>query len=190
MFTAETRVSDALAARPELRRILPAFHPSFARLEHPVLGKVLPRLVTVADVARITGVELATLLDVFNLPGPPARALSTPVTAQPVPAAPTSPLPPCAADPLPERPRTDGDDAEVLVQVHRGPDGARLDVRALEAPEPMRHVLLAVADPANLPLTVLHHREPLLLYPRLQERGLSWETRRVPAGVEVHIHAA
>ena len=47
MFTLTTRMSEALAERPELRTILPAFHPARGELSHPVLGEVLPRLVTV-----------------------------------------------------------------------------------------------------------------------------------------------
>ena len=71
MFTLDTRMSDALAARPELRTILAAFHPAFAKLSHPVLGKILPRLVNVADAARIAGVDAEAMLAVMELPGPP-----------------------------------------------------------------------------------------------------------------------
>lgn len=73
MFTLTTRMSEALAERPELRTILPAFHPAFGKLSHPVLGKVLPRLVTVSDAARIAGVEPDALLNVMNLPGSTAH---------------------------------------------------------------------------------------------------------------------
>lgn len=68
MITADTRVADALAARPELRDVLPAFHPAFARLRHPILGRVLPRLVTVREAARIVGVDPDALVAVMNLP--------------------------------------------------------------------------------------------------------------------------
>lgn len=79
MFTLDTRMSDALAARPELRTILAAFHPAFAKLSHPILGKVLPRLVTVADAAKIAGVDPQAMLAVMELPGPP-KELAHPTT--------------------------------------------------------------------------------------------------------------
>lgn len=89
MITAQTRVSDALSQRPELRDILPAFHPMFERLRHPVLGRVLPRLVTVADAARIAGVDLDALVAVMNLPAgaqPPVAETRPRTAAQPAPA--------------------------------------------------------------------------------------------------------
>ena len=70
-FTLDTKVSDALDARPELRELLPAFHPAFEKLNQPLIGKVLPRLVTIKDAARVAGVDAEALLEVFNLPGAP-----------------------------------------------------------------------------------------------------------------------
>ena len=72
-FTLHTRMSEALAERPALRELLPAFHPAFSRLNHPVMGRVLPRLVTVEDAARVAGVEPGALLAVMNLPGAEAH---------------------------------------------------------------------------------------------------------------------
>ena len=68
--------------------------------------------------------------------------------------------------------------------------GAILDVRGLEPPEPMRMSLAALADPRNLPLTLRHSREPVLLYTRLQERGLTWEVHTVGDEVRVVIRGA
>ncbi len=73
-FTLDTKVADALSRRPELRQILPAFHPAFGKLTHPVLGKVLPKLVNIQQAARVAGVDADSLLAVFNLPGAPAAA--------------------------------------------------------------------------------------------------------------------
>ncbi|MBF0271482.1 MAG: DUF2249 domain-containing protein [Magnetococcales bacterium] len=58
-----------------------------------------------------------------------------------------------------------------------------LDVRTLPAPEPMIRILEAVATlyPGET-LQVHHSRVPHLLYPRLQERGVSVETRELPDG--------
>lgn len=253
-FTRRTRISDALAQRPELRQLLPAFHPAFAKLNHPVLGKVLPKLVTVEDAARIAGVDADALLAVMNLPGPPTE-MPHPVerTVEPTPAwlqgAPVRELdarPALAAgqepfaaimggfralapgevltvlapfEPAPLRrlmgergwethAAWDGDvcrcsfwrppaphaepaeAAELEQRLVRGPDGARLDVRGLEPPEPLRLTLAAVSDPANLPLLVVHHREPALLFPRLQERGLVWEVAHRDDAVEIRIRAS
>ena len=52
-------------------------------------------------------------------------------------------------------------------------DGAHLDVRGLQPPEPMTRVLDLI-DQGGLDSLVLHHdREPVLLYPMLAERGWS-----------------
>ncbi|MFT4974432.1 MAG: hypothetical protein ACI8S6_000314 [Myxococcota bacterium] len=77
MFTLETRISTALKQRPELRQLLPAFHPAFDKLNHPVLGRVMPRLVNVRDAAWVVGVDAEALLAVMNLPGAPASPLPT-----------------------------------------------------------------------------------------------------------------
>ena len=68
------------------------------------------------------------------------------------------------------------DDAPMPV---RGPepwkadDGAHLDVRGLQPPEPMTRVLDLI-DQGGFDSLVLHHdREPVLLYPILAERGWS-----------------
>lgn len=238
MFTLETRMSDALAARPELRTLLPAFHPAFSKLSHPVLGRVLPRLVTVMDAARVAGVEPDALLRVMNLPGSSAHPTPPPLTERaPVPAPPwlaaASPelldVRPTLAqgqEPFPVfmarfrelRPgavltvlvdfepapllrlmadrgwRTHGTwDGETFrasferplelpqtpvevpqERIRAGERGLVLDVRGLEPPEPMRLVLATLERPDALPLTIQHHREPALLFPRLAERGLVW----------------
>ncbi len=47
-----------------------------------------------------------------------------------------------------------------------------LDVRDLEPPEPMIKVLEAVSNLDNSTALLLHHhREPMMLYPKLEERG-------------------
>ncbi|MCB9743911.1 MAG: DUF2249 domain-containing protein [Alphaproteobacteria bacterium] len=76
-FTERTKVAEALERRPELRTLLPAFHPAFNKLNHPVLGRVMPRLVTLGEAARVVGVDAAALVEVCNLPGAPRAALPT-----------------------------------------------------------------------------------------------------------------
>lgn len=249
MFTLQTRMSDALASRPELRTLLPAFHPAFGKLSHPVLGKVLPRLVTVSDAAKVAGVDPDALLAVMNLAGtgvhPPVPVERTPTPAPPWLAAATAQTldarPALAANEEPFgaimarfralRPgevltvlapfepapllrlmadrgwRTHGSWEEDLFRASferpldvgelpatlpaerwsLGEDGPRLDVRGLEPPEPMRLVLAAVARPDGLPLTVIHHREPVLLFPRLAELGLRWSVEHRADHVEIRV---
>ncbi|MFZ5479871.1 MAG: DUF2249 domain-containing protein [Myxococcota bacterium] len=245
-------MSDALAQRPVLRDILPAFHPAFAKLNHPVLGKVLPKLVTVEDAARIAGVDVEAMLAVMNLPGPPAHAAPPAErTSQPTPPwlvgapvrtldarplldaglepfaevmralrslapgevltvlAPFEPAPllrlmgdrgwethvawegyVCRASFwLPPDKTLDPEPVEFGERLERRPGGWRLDVRGLEPPRPLELVLAAIEEPGSLPLTVVHHREPALLFPRLEERGLTWEVRRTADHVEIRIDA-
>jgi uncharacterized protein (DUF2249 family) len=249
VITSSTRVSDALRQRPDLLQILPAFHPAFARLAHPILGKILPRLVTVADAARIAGVDPDVLVSVMNLP-PGAPLPEAKGTLHDVVPEPTW-LDGVTARILDVRPKLEAgedplsvilaairalDPGEVLTVIapfepvpligllgrqgwshhtawegdvcrtsfgHRGeaapeahieaevvPDGAgfSIDVRQLEPPEPMRQVIAAL-DAGKLPLRVVHHREPALLYPKLTERGLTWEVAVTGDHVEINIHA-
>jgi uncharacterized protein (DUF2249 family) len=76
-FTPETVVNEAAAADPAVLGRLAACHPSLERLKAPGLGRVLAGLITLADVARIAGVDLEELLAYANgerdlLPAPVA----------------------------------------------------------------------------------------------------------------------
>lgn len=53
-----------------------------------------------------------------------------------------------------------------------------LDVSGLEPPEPRDRIVAALERlvPGQF-LRVLHRREPLLLYPLLQEKGYTWHTQ-------------
>ena len=52
-----------------------------------------------------------------------------------------------------------------------------LDVRGLEAPEPLERILGALDSlQSDEQLDVIHWREPLLLYPILTERGWQYKT--------------
>lgn len=66
---------------------------------------------------------------------------------------------------------------------HAGP-ARTLDVRGLEAPQPMVQVLRALEDlgPGER-LEVRHDRRPLLLYPLLDERGLAHATDEPEPGL-------
>lgn len=260
-FTLHTRVSDALAEKPALRTLLPAFHPAFERLNHPVLGRVLPKLVTIESAARVAGVDAESLLAVFNLEGPPA-ADATGAAALPAAARRDDPEPPWARGAPVERL-----DVSPLIQQGQEPFGAVmtalrglkpgavlalsapfepaplidllgrrgwlawvrwegevcvtsfwrppeghggavdpgapdadtarlgqarlragvLDVRGLPPPEPLRLILWALDQ--GTPLTVLHHREPALLFPQLEARGLVWTMTKREDHIQLQIHA-
>jgi hypothetical protein len=254
-FTLKTRISDALRQRPELRELLPAFHPAFSKLNHPVLGRIMPRLVDVEGAARVAGVDPEALLAVMNLPGgaeaprpAPAARLSEPsppwlagatlreLDARPILEGGEDPfkaimealralgasevlvvLAPFEPAPLrallgrqgwehhvawdgdtcrasfwlpPERSPALAEGGEVSLEglLSEGSSGWTLDVRGLEPPRPLRATLAAL-DRGALPLTLLHRREPALLYPRLEARGLAWSVREVDGGFEIAIHA-
>lgn len=54
----------------------------------------------------------------------------------------------------------------------RAPDGAHIDVRGLQAPDPMVAIIeLLEQHDAGDRVIVHHFREPLYLYPELAERG-------------------
>lgn len=53
----------------------------------------------------------------------------------------------------------------------------QLDARGLEPPQPMQKILEAVATLAAGATLVAHtDRQPLLLYPLLEQRGFTYET--------------
>lgn len=58
-----------------------------------------------------------------------------------------------------------------------------LDARGLEPPRPMMKILEAVAVlPENATLAAHTDRQPLLLYPQLEQRGFTYETSPQPDG--------
>ena len=64
-----------------------------------------------------------------------------------------------------------------------------LDVRTLEPCEPLQQITAALTHlhPGEL-LRVTHRQEPHLLYPTLQQLGMSWQSRRLgPQCVEITI---
>ncbi|PIW98956.1 MAG: hypothetical protein COZ80_07930, partial [Ignavibacteria bacterium CG_4_8_14_3_um_filter_37_9] len=55
-----------------------------------------------------------------------------------------------------------------------------LDVRELVPPEPMIKILEALSQvDENTVLLVHHHREPMMLYPKLEERGYEAVTNKI-----------
>jgi uncharacterized protein (DUF2249 family) len=66
VIRADDRVSRVLAADPALLEVFVRVSPAFERLRNPALRRVMTRLVTVEQAARIGGVEPALLLAHLN----------------------------------------------------------------------------------------------------------------------------
>ncbi len=64
-----------------------------------------------------------------------------------------------------------------------------IDVRGLQAPEPLVRILEAIDTlPPGSVLRVLHHREPFPLYASLQEEGYQYRAEFVAGGhIEITI---
>jgi len=79
--------------------------------------------------------------------------------------------------------RTPRDD----VSITRQGGVTTIDVRGLEPPQPLVGVLsLLESTDVDPTVIVLHDRDPVLLYPELEERGWTWETLSAPEG-ELHL---
>ena len=72
-------------------------------------------------------------------------------------------------------------------QIWRSGDVVHIDVRGLEAPRPLVAILTLIDGASNQGHIVVHHdRDPLYLYPELEERG--WRYARLPSpGDEVRL---
>ena len=61
--------------------------------------------------------------------------------------------------------------------------GTVLDLRGLEPPQPLQRALEALAQlPVGGSLTIHTDRRPMLLYPKLEERGFRYESAEAPEG--------
>lgn len=68
-------------------------------------------------------------------------------------------------------------------------DGAvtTIDVRGLEPPQPLLNILILLDSPdVTDTVVVIHDRDPLLLYPELEERGWTWSRLPAPVG-QLHL---
>ena len=77
-ITPETKVGELLEAYPELEETLVAIAPAFSKLKNPVLRRTVARVATLAQAARVGGVEVRTLVGTLRqaagLPGEPTAA--------------------------------------------------------------------------------------------------------------------
>lgn len=66
-----------------------------------------------------------------------------------------------------------------------------MDNRGLEAPEPLLRILDGLDQlPPDDDLVAWLDREPCLLYPFLEERGLHWEIEELPEGYRLRVTRA
>jgi hypothetical protein len=75
VISADTTIGHLLDAHPELVDVLARYHPHFRQLRHRLLRRIMAPRVTVAQAARIAGVETDALLEVLRraageVPGP------------------------------------------------------------------------------------------------------------------------
>lgn len=153
------KVSEVLRRYPQLLEVLIEVSPHFGLLRNPVLRRIQPRLVTVAQAARIGGLEPEALVRKLNA----ALGLETP-------AEPAAPPPAAAAA------EAGGFDIE------HAPVAVELDVRPYHArgEEPFRAIMSAAAQvPVGQVLRLRNTFEPLPLYTVLGKRGFVHRTRQL-----------
>jgi hypothetical protein len=77
-ITPETKVGELLEAYPRLEETLVGLAPAFSKLKNPILRRTVARVATLAQAARVGGVEVRTLVGTLRqaagLPGEPAAA--------------------------------------------------------------------------------------------------------------------
>lgn len=77
-ITPETKVGELLETYPELEDTLVGLAPAFSKLKNPILRKTVARVATLAQAARVGGVEVrrlvGTLRQAAGLPGEPTAA--------------------------------------------------------------------------------------------------------------------
>jgi uncharacterized protein (DUF2249 family) len=154
IILASWTLHDVLRRYPQLLDVLVGLSPAFGKLRNPVLRRVQTRLVTVAQAARIAGLEPAAVVRTLNT----AAGRETP--------------PDAGTDTSALR----GDPAAVISTAapSDAPVAAELDARPLLArgEEPFRAIMAAVRDiPVGQALRLHVGFEPLPLYDLLAKRG-------------------
>jgi uncharacterized protein (DUF2249 family) len=158
---ASDRVSEVLSRDTSLVEVFVRAAPQLAKLRNPAMRRVMARLVTIEQVARMAGVSCDTLLNDLN-----ASLGIAP-----------------AASPIASAPPSDERTAGPTIGSAARPTGATevtLDVRddLRAGREPFSTIMAAIAKlPAG---DVLHLRtifEPLPLYTVLEKRGFAHETQ-------------
>lgn len=170
---ASWKVSEVLRRYPQLLDVLINLSPAFGRLRNPILRRVQTRLVTVAQAARVAGMEPGTLVAALNASAGVAPAQAAPGgTAGP-----------------PLAPRWQGGDGEGPASTAPAdqafldaPVAAELDARPLHArgEEPLSAIMAAAAGvPGGSILLLRNSFEPVPLYGVLARQGFAHQTRQL-----------
>ncbi|MER3480262.1 MAG: hypothetical protein C4327_07195 [Meiothermus sp.] len=166
MIRPEMKVSEVLERHPELLGVLVEASPAFARLKNPLLRRTMPRLVSVAQAARIGGLEPAALVERLN------RALGIEPTRE--------------AEAPPDESLL-GTPAPAWLE---RPIGFRLDVRPILAAggEPFGAIMAAAQEvPEGERLILEAPFEPIPLYRVMRKKGFAaWCEQVGPEHYRVH----
>ncbi|HEU4742073.1 MAG TPA: DUF2249 domain-containing protein [Meiothermus sp.] len=162
------KVSEVLERHPELLEVLLGASPAFARLKNPLVRRTMPRLVSVAQAARIGGLEPEQLVGRLN------TALGVKADAQ--------------AAPAPRESRLETPSPSWLER----PLGFRLDVRPILAAggEPFSAIMAAAKEvPEGQRLVLEAPFEPVPLYKVMQKKGFAaWCEQLGPEHYRVHFY--
>lgn len=153
---ASWKISEVLRQHPQLVDVLVDISPAFSKLRNPMLRKVQTRLVTVAQAARIGGLDPADLTRTLNQ----AAGITTP-------------------DSSPATNTGDGQNpvaSEPPAWVARAPVAKEIDVRPMmeRGEEPFRAIMAASRSvPAGSVLLLHVGFEPLPLYDAMARKGFA-----------------
>jgi uncharacterized protein (DUF2249 family) len=142
---ASWKVSEALARYPQLLDVLVGLSPAFHHLRNPALRRVQTRLVTVAQAARVAGLEPAVVVRTLNVAaGLGADGASEPEGAAPPSVTPTPAAAALVAEEVDARPllaRGEEPFRAIMAAAGRVPPGQALRLRAPFEPVPLYDVL-------------------------------------------------
>lgn len=168
MIRPDMRVAEVLEQYPKLLDVLIEASPAFQKLKNPLLRRTMPRLVSVAQAARIGGLEPAELVGLLN------RAIGSQET------------PPELVDTMPAESKV-GTPAPAWLEA---PVGFSLDVRPiLEAGgEPFQNIMSAAAEVrVGQRLVMETPFEPFPLYKVMGKKGFeAWCERLDKQHFRVH----
>jgi uncharacterized protein (DUF2249 family) len=162
VIRATDRIADVIARDEGLIDVFARASPAFERLRNPALRRIMARLITVEQAARIAGLDVADLVARLN-----ARAGS------PHPGAPVPATPPVPADvhPAPGGPEGSGDGPTLELDV-------RDELRA--GREPFSLIMAAKAKvPEGGTLAIRTIFEPVPLYAVLSKQGFEHRTEKL-----------
>jgi|GEM_PF-644528 len=168
-ITADMKVNEVLTRFPQTLEVFVSH--GFKPLANPLMRRTFAHLVSIKGATQMHHWEperLSRFLHELN-----ARAAMGPAAASP------------QDTPVDEAPLYDVRDVDALAAqgIHVAPDVIRVENQGLEPPEPMVRILAIAQQLApGQRMEALNDRRPMLLYPKLDELGLTHETDELPGG--------